>query len=63
MSEDTEKKVLVVTSRIKEMNKAADYATGGDFIDALSEEVERLVLKAQRCATANGRKTLKAQDL
>jgi histone H3/H4 len=61
--EDTEKKVLVVTSRIKEMNKAATYATSGDFIDALSAEVERLVLKAQRCATANGRKTLKAQDL
>ncbi len=61
--EEIEKKVLVVTSRVKEMNKEAGYATGADYIDALSDEVERLVKKGQMRASANGRKTLKAQDL
>lgn len=58
-----EEKCLVIASRIKEINKAAGFSTSQGYIDALSAEVMRLVLKGQKCATANGRKTLKTQDL
>jgi len=58
-----EEKVLVIESRVKELNKAAGFSTSGDYIKALSDEVRRLVLKGQKCAEANGRKTLKPQDL
>lgn len=58
-----EEKVLVVESRVKEMNKAAGFSTSADYIQALSAEVRRLVQKGQKCAEMNGRKTLKPQDL
>ena len=54
---------LVVEARVKNVNKEAGYNTGSDFLEALSIEVMRLVMKAQRCAQLSGRKTLKAQDL
>lgn len=60
---EDEKKTLVIASRVKDINKAAGFSTSQEYLDALSAEVERLVLKGQKCATANGRKTLKAQDL
>ena len=55
--------VLVIASRIKDLNKEAGYATGADFLEALSAEVGRLVSRAQQRAAANSRKTLKQQDL
>lgn len=54
---------LVVVSRIKEINKVAGFATSADYLDVLSAEVRRLVIKGQKCAEMNGRKTLKPQDL
>lgn len=61
--EKTESAMLVIASRVKEINKAAGFSTSADYLDALSEEVRRLVLKGQKCAEMNGRKTLKPQDL
>jgi len=58
-----ETKMLLIASRVKEINKAAGFSTSQDYLDALSAEVERLLLKGQKCATASGRKTLKPQDL
>lgn len=57
-----EKKTLVIAARIKEMNKAAGFNTGQDYLDELSETVESLILRGQERAKQNGRKTLKAQD-
>lgn len=58
-----EEKALVVESRVKDLNKAAGFSTSADYLKALSDEVRRLVLKGQKCAELNGRKTLKPQDL
>lgn len=60
---DEATKILVVASRVKEINKAAGYATSAEYLEALSAEVDRLINKGQKCAAASGRKTLKAQDL
>lgn len=64
MAENTDQeKVLVIASRVKEFNKSAGFSTSADYLDALSEEVRRLLVKGQGCAVASGRKTLKPQDL
>ncbi len=52
--------LLVVRSKIKENTK---LNVAGDFADALSQKVGQLIKEAERRADANGRKTLKPQDL
>ena len=52
---------LVVKAKIKDIAK--DYNVAGDFADALSSEVERLIKRACERAEANGRKTIMAKDL
>ncbi len=52
---------LVVKAKIKEHAKGFNVA--GDFADALSEKVERLVKEACGRADSNGRKTVMAKDL
>lgn len=52
--------LLVVRSKIKEQTK---LNVAGDFADALSSKVATLVKDAETRAKANGRKTLKPQDL
>ncbi len=52
--------LLVVRSKIKE-NTQLNVA--GDFADALSGCVKELIREAERRAKANGRKTLKRDDL
>lgn len=52
--------LLVVRSKIKDHTS---LNVAGDFADALSKEVEALVMKAEARAKANGRKTLKPSDL
>ena len=51
---------LVVRSKIKSVT---ELNVAGAFADALSEKVKELVGKAEERAKANGRKTLKPQDL
>lgn len=52
--------MLVVKSKIKDVTK---LNVAGDFADALSKMVEAKIKRAEERATANGRKTLKPQDL
>lgn len=52
--------LLVVRSKIKEITK---LNVAGDFADALSKEVEKLVKSAERRAKDNGRSTIKPRDL
>lgn len=54
---------LVVTARVKEYIRSKDFRTGGDFIDALSDEVEIILDNAMDRADTNGRTTLRAGDL
>lgn len=59
MSEET----LVVVSKVKDYIKSKGCQTAGDAIPALSEEVRRLIDKAVERVHANGRQTVKPQDL
>lgn len=52
--------LLVVRSKIKD---CTDLNVSGNFADALSEKVRALVAEAEKRAKANGRRTLKPDDL
>ena len=53
----------VVASKVKELVKSLGMASSSDFVDALDNEVEKLVRKAVERAKSNGRKTARAYDL
>ena len=53
----------VVASKIKDLLKSQNMMTAGDFADHLSKEVEGLAKKAAKRAAANGRKTVRGDDL
>ncbi|MCD6547088.1 MAG: DUF1931 domain-containing protein [Nanoarchaeota archaeon] len=55
--------LLVVGSKVRNVIKKAKCNMSGDFIKALSKEVENLVKKACMRAKANKRKTVRAADL
>lgn len=52
--------MLVVRSKIKGLT---ELNVSGSFADALSEEVLKMVKKAEQRAKENGRKTLKPCDI
>jgi histone H3/H4 len=55
---------LVVDSKVREtIKERADVNVGGDFVDKLTEIVSDHCDEAIRRCTANGRKTLRADDL
>ena len=51
---------LVVRSKIKD---ATELNVSGNFADALSEKVKAMIADAERRAKANGRRTVKPDDL
>jgi histone H3/H4 len=53
--------MLVVKSKIKDVAKNMNVA--GDFAEALSAEVKKLIEAAARRAKDNGRATVKPRDL
>lgn len=53
----------VVASKVKELVKKHGMMSSGDLSDALSTELEAMVKKATERAKANGRKTVRAEDL
>jgi len=53
--------MIVVKSKIK--NVVTDVNISSDFVQALNDEAIKLVKKAKERCVANGRKTLKPQDL
>lgn len=55
--------ILVVGSKVKEFAKKGDVNVAGDFVEALSREVETVIEKAVERAKSNGRKTVKAIDI
>ncbi len=57
-----DKKTLLIAARVKDMNKAAGFNTSEKYLDELSVTVESLILRSQKRAKGNGRKTLLAQD-
>jgi len=54
---------LVVGSKVKDAVRSAGCNCGGDFVDALSSRVQEEVRRAADRAKANGRKTVRANDL
>lgn len=54
---------LVVQSKVRELFKELDCNTGGDAVDALNAEVERIIKRAVERTKENGRKTVKAADI
>lgn len=53
--------MIVVKAKIKDIVKG--YNISGDFPDAVSRKVEKLILEACKRAEANGRKTVMIKDL
>ena len=54
---------LVVGSKVKDAVRNSGCNCGGDFVDALSGRVQEEVKRAADRAKANGRKTVRANDL
>ena len=57
------REVLVVASKIKAYIRDQGMNTSGDAISCLSEKVYAILDDATARTVANGRKTLKAQDV
>jgi len=57
------KEVLVVASKVKTYIKGKNMNTSAESIGALSDKVYCMIDDAAARTKANGRKTLKAQDL
>jgi len=55
--------LLVVGSKVREVIKKGDMNMSGEFLDALSKKVEEEVKRAIERAKANGRKTVRENDL
>jgi len=54
--------MMLVSSKVREMLKAAGCNTGGDALDGLNGYVFWLVQQAAKRAGENGRKTVRAHD-
>ena len=65
MPKEKEQQVLVVTSKVKDAIKEMDpeFRMAGDLPEALSSRVQELLERAHERAVANGRKTIKAEDI
>ena len=55
--------MLVVGSKVRAVVKKSKMNMSGDFLKALSKEVEAIVKKAVTRAKANKRKTLRPADI
>ena len=55
--------ILVVQSKVKEYVKSKGLATSAEAVGALSQAVQGIIDRAASRARANGRKTVKAQDI
>lgn len=54
---------LVVVSRLKDFIKEQEMRSGEEFVTAINDAVVRIVKDAAARAKANGRATLKAEDI
>jgi histone H3/H4 len=54
---------VVLASRIKEVARAANVRVSGDFVDAANAAVVASIKQAIARAKANGRQTIRPQDI
>lgn len=54
---------VIVVSKVKDLVKNLDMRSGDEFVTALNETVHKVVKSAAERAKANGRSTLKAEDI
>ena len=63
-SEAAERRELtIVQARVHELIRSKEKRVSDKFLVALSEHVEQVIAKAIERATANGRSTLRPEDL
>ncbi len=56
--------ILVVASKVKKLiREKSEFNTSGEFIETLSQKVEKLCMEAIEQARADKRKTVKSRDL
>ena len=55
--------MLVVGSKVKAFVKEKGFNSSGDLGDALSKKVEEILTEAVKRTEANGRKTVRPEDL
>ena len=55
--------LLIVQSKVREVIRAKEKRVSDEFITALSEHVHKSIEKAIARCTANGRSTLRPEDL
>lgn len=54
---------MVVVSKVKDAVKNFEMRSGDDFVDGLNEQVHLIIKAAVARCKANGRQTLKAEDI
>lgn len=54
---------LVVESRVRDVIKKENMRTAEDYLGGLSNMVHKLILAATKRAKANGRQTVREQDV
>lgn len=54
---------VVVGSRVKELVKSQELNMAGDFVAAADVAMQQLIIKAAARCKANGRKTIRPEDL
>ena len=57
------KEILIVQSKVKDIIKKKNFQCSAEAVEAFSAQLEDNVNKAITRAKANGRKTVKAQDV
>lgn len=57
------RELAIVQARVHELVRAREKRVSDKFLLALSEHVEQVIAKAIERATANGRNTLRPEDL
>jgi len=55
--------LLIVQSKVREAIRAREKRVSDEFINALSEHVQKTIEKAIARCTANGRSTLRPEDI
>lgn len=63
MAKPSKKEIAVVVSKVKEYVKSKGCMTSSEAIPALSDKIYCLIDKAIERTKANGRQTIKPQDL
>lgn len=61
--EKKEAGLLIVQSKVREAIRAREKRVSDEFINALSEHVHQTIDKAIARASANGRSTLRPEDI